>query len=76
MGNFNQPTKEFERLILSGKVILDNNEITRWCFQNAQIKEDMNENIKPIKTFKDKKIDGVIAIIQSLGVYFQKPINW
>ena len=36
----------------------------------------MTENIKPIKTFKDKKIDGVIAIIQSLGVYFQKPINW
>lgn len=63
MGNFNMPTKEFERLILSDKVILDNNEITRWCFRNTKLREDMNANVKPVKTFKDKKIDGVIAII-------------
>lgn len=74
IGNFNQPTKEIERLILSGKVVIDNNEITRWCFRNVTIKEDANANAKPIKGDKMKKIDGVIAMIQSLGIYLQNPI--
>lgn len=73
IGNFNQPTKELERLILSGKLIIDNNEITRWCFSNVALKEDYNDNCKPVKTSKLKKIDGVIAIIQSLGMYLLKP---
>lgn len=73
IGNFNQPTKELERLILSGKVIIDNNEITRWCFRNVQIKEDHNGNTKPVKKIKQNKIDGVIAIIQSLGCYLLNP---
>ncbi len=75
IGNFNQPTKELERLILSGKVIIDNNEITRWCFSNVQIKEDHNGNTKPIKTQKQMKIDGTIAMIQALGTYLQNPNN-
>ena len=75
IGNFNQPTKELERLILSGKVIIDNNEITRWCFSNVHIKEDHNGNIKPIKTQKKMKIDGTIAMIQALGTYLQNPNN-
>lgn len=33
LGNFNKPTRELERLILSGKAIIENNEITRWCFR-------------------------------------------
>lgn len=73
IGNFNQPTKEFERLILSDKVVLDNNEITRWCFRNVTIKEDHNGNVKPVKKIKMKKIDGVIAALQSLGCYLLNP---
>lgn len=73
IGNFNQPTKELERLILSGKVIIDNNEITRWCFRNVQLKEDHNGNVKPVKSVKMKKIDGVIAMIQALGMYLNNP---
>lgn len=73
IGNFNQPTKELERLILSGKVVIDNNEITRWCFSNVHIKEDHNGNAKPIKTQKQMKIDGVIAMITALGCYLTVP---
>ena len=74
IGNFNRPTKELERLILSGKCVIDNNEITRFCFKNVTLKTDHNDNCKPVKG-KDrmKKIDGVIAIIQSLGIYLQNP---
>lgn len=73
IGNFNQPTKELERLILSGKVKIDSNDITRWCFRNIVLKEDWNNNCKPVKASKNNKIDGVIAMIQALGMFLEFP---
>lgn len=71
--HFNKPTKEFERLIKSGKVIIDNNEITRWCFSNVYLKSDYNENVKPVKVETMNKIDGVISMIEALGIYLEQP---
>ena len=71
--SFNKPTKELERLIRMDKVIIDNNEITRWCFSNVTLKTDHNENIKPVKTEAQQKIDGVISMIESLGIYLNTP---
>ena len=74
LGNFNRPTKEFERLILSDKVIIDASVMTRWCFQNVLLKEDtLHENVKPIKASKNQKIDIVIAMLESLGAYLSSP---
>lgn len=70
--NFNKPTKTFEILIKQGKVILDNNEITRWCFSNVYLKSDHNENVKPVKQQSQQKIDGVISILESLGIYLEE----
>lgn len=70
LGSFNRPTKEFERLIYQGKVVIDANPITRWCFTNATLKVDpVNENIKAVKTVKENKIDGVISMVEALGGY-------
>lgn len=71
IGNFNAPTKELERLILSGRVTIDNNPITRFCFRNVELKFDHNGNCKPNKGLMKKKIDGVIAIIQALAVWLE-----
>ena len=71
--NFNKPTREMERLILSGRTVIDNNEITRWCFKNVTLKSDHNGNVKPNKAFREKKIDGAISMIQALGVYLTTP---
>jgi phage terminase large subunit-like protein len=62
-----------ERLILSGRTVIDNNEITRWCFKNVTLKSDHNGNVKPNKAFREKKIDGAISMIQALGVYLTTP---
>ena len=72
LGNFNRPTKELERLIKSDKVILDDNEITRYCFGNVILKHDWNDNVKPTKAENQQKIDGVIAMVEALGVYLSK----
>jgi len=71
--HFNKPTKEFERLIKSDKIIIDNNPITRWCFSNVTLKYDHNENCKPVKLVDMQKIDGVIAILEALGTYLETP---
>lgn len=74
IGNFNRPTRELERLIKSKKVVIDNNEITRWMFRNVAMRQDTNGNIKPSKGLgKDKKIDGIIAMIEALGTYLDTP---
>lgn len=71
--SFNRPTKEFERLIKSGKVVIDDNPITRWCFSNVVLKRDFNENVKPTKLENQQKIDGTISMIESLGIYLNQP---
>ena len=72
LGNFNRPTKEFERLIRQGMVVMDRNPVVRWCFNNVELKMDWNENTKPTKSQPDKKIDPIIAMIQALGTYLSK----
>lgn len=74
LGNFNRPTKEFERLILSDKIVIDNNEITKFCLRNVVIKQDHNDNSKPVKQQRENKIDGVIAMLQALGILLQQPL--
>lgn len=73
-GAMSKPIKTLERLIKMQNIVIDNNEITRWCFANATTKSDWNENIKVIKGGgADSKIDGVIAIIMALGGYLSVP---
>ena len=69
IGNFNRPTKEFERLVLSDKVKIDKNPINRFCFDNVTLKVDLNGNSKPCGDHEKKKIDGVISKLNCLGGY-------
>lgn len=76
ISNLTKPTKTLERLIKLDNVVIDNNEITRWCFENAAPKFDWNENIKIVKGGgKDQKIDGVIAMIMALSCYLDFPTS-
>lgn len=74
IGNFNRPTRELERLIRSQKVVFQTSEITRWMFRNVLLKHDHNDNVKPTKGGTgSQKIDGVIAILEALGIYLLEP---
>ena len=73
LGNFNKPTKEMERLMMSGMAVVDNNEINRHCFRNVVLARDHNGNIKPSKQFVEKKIDGVIVMLEAIGAYMADP---
>jgi phage terminase large subunit-like protein len=76
IGNFNNCTKEFERLILSGCIELDDNPVTRYCLRNVELRMDFNGNVKPLKNSERKKIDGVIASLQALAAYIDATKNF
>lgn len=67
IGNFTKPVKTFELLLKRGDVIIDDNPITRWCFQNVVLKEDNNQNVKPTKDNRESKIDCCISMLEALG---------
>lgn len=73
IGNFNRPTKEFARQMISGNIIMYPNPIDTWCFQNVGIKTDYNDNERVVKGGNENnKIDGVVASIVALGGYLEE----
>lgn len=75
MGNMNKPTKYMETIARNGKLIIDDNPITRWMFSNVVIKSDYNGNQKPIKAnhSSEFKIDGIVAMLDAMGNYLSQP---
>ena len=63
----NSPSKELQRLIMGGKIVLYPNPIDVFCFENSKPKYDLNDNLKITKESWNQKIDGVVAMITSLG---------
>ena len=72
IGHFSRGTKEYERLVLSEKIVLDDNPINRFCHDNVELKVDMNGNCKPVGDHNARKIDGVIAQLTALGGYLDQ----
>lgn len=75
IGNFNAPTRAFERLMLGGQVVIDDNPMIRFCLRNVVLRMDVNGNVKPLKDSDRKKIDGVIAALQALAAYTEASAN-
>ena len=62
-GAFTSPVETFEYALRTEKVGLQDNPITWYCFGNAVLDHDRNENKKPVKVSDNRKIDGVITIL-------------
>lgn len=60
-GNFTSPVESLELCVFTGRITFDPNPITAYCFANAIIDSDHNENRKPIKALPKDKIDGAIT---------------
>lgn len=73
IGSMNRPTRHLEMIARNGTLVLDKNLITSWMYANCELLEDSNGNIKPIKTNKEKKIDGVHSSLNALGKYLEQP---
>ena len=66
-GSMSAPTKEFEKLVLTGKIEHFGNPVLRWMLASTVVKTDPAGNIKPDKEKSVQKIDGIVAAIMALG---------
>ena len=62
------PTKELEKLIVSGAIGHDGNPAMNWMIGNVSVRQDPAGNMKPDKAKSSEKIDGVVSTIMALGV--------
>lgn len=73
IGNMTRPTKEFQRLVLSGEMVMQKSSNFLWQLMSATIKEDHNQNIKVVKqSYSRQKIDNIIACICALGGFLKE----
>jgi len=60
--------KEIERLLKSGLMTHEKNQLARWCFGNVVIATDGNENVKPMKNKSRDRIDPIVALINAMNI--------
>lgn len=67
--HFAEPTKEFERLILSRGLRHNDHPVLNWQAGNVSVRTDANGNIRPVKPPQGdpRKIDGIVAAIMGLA---------
>jgi phage terminase large subunit-like protein len=61
------PSKELEKLILSGELQHDGHPVLRWCASNVMVEMDSAGNIKPSKKKSTERIDGIVALVMAIG---------
>lgn len=66
--NFNEPTKEFGRLVNDGLLHHGNHPVLSWCAENVEVYTDASGNIRPVKPQDGSplKIDGIVAGVMAL----------
>jgi phage terminase large subunit-like protein len=75
MMNFNAPTKKLERLIYARGIKWGNADVMNWNFRNVVMGADHNNNYKPLKNKGLDSIDGVISLIESIGIINENELN-
>ena len=58
--------KEVEQLVRGKKLLHDGHPILRWNIANVEIKQDENENIRPVKGRGIERIDGLVALVNAM----------
>lgn len=57
--------KEIQKIIMAGQLAHGGNPVARWCFGNLEVKQDENENIRPVKGKSTQRIDGFVALVNA-----------
>ena len=67
--NFSEPMKKLDSLMREGKIVHNGSPLLRWCLGNVVAKRDHNDNVFPRKSHVKLKIDPIIAVLMSLGLW-------
>ena len=69
---WSQPMKELGCALQDHKINYNNNPILRWCLANTGVKslnKDGIESIMPVKMHKDRRIDGMVSLLNAYVGY-------
>ncbi|MCP4249377.1 MAG: terminase large subunit [bacterium] len=66
------PTKEWEKLVISGKLRHGGQPVLRWMASHVSVETDAAGNLKPSKKKSTDRIDGLVAGIMALGRAMQQ----
>jgi phage terminase large subunit-like protein len=62
------PMKEIEALLTGGNMNHGNHPVLNWNFNNLDVKQDENDNVRPVKgRDRNKRIDGIVALINAMN---------
>lgn len=67
------PAKEFEELLVSGRLAHGSNPVLTWQASCAAAKQDPAGNTKPDKASSTGRIDSIVAILMALGRAIGRP---
>lgn len=70
-GAFNMPVESFELMAHHSppQIALNNNPINAYCLANAVVDEDRLGNRKIVKPSLNRKIDGAICVLMTIGMF-------
>ena len=60
-------SKELQRLVVSRELRHLSNPVLRWAAENANVKMDENENLRPVKTKTSGRIDPLMSLIMAIA---------
>lgn len=69
------PTKELEKLVISGKLRHPSNPVMNWCASNLSAELDAAGNVKPSKKKSTERIDLMAALIMAIGRLIAQPVE-
>lgn len=61
------PTKELEKMVLSGEIAHGGNPVLAWMISNTVVRTDPAGNMKPDKEKSTERIDGVVGLIMAIS---------
>jgi phage terminase large subunit-like protein len=64
--------KEFERLLLAGRIHHGNHPVLAWCVNNMEVRTDPAGNRKPTRENQAAKIDLAVALLMAIDRYARK----
>lgn len=65
--NWNEPFREFLRLMASGQIIHGNCDLLNWCQQNLMAWSNAEGLIRPSKNSSTEKIDPLVAVLMAFA---------
>lgn len=63
-----EPTKDFERLVITGLMDHGGHPVLGWMAGHVQVRFDENMNFMPARKRSADKIDGIVASVMALGL--------